>query len=203
MFGNISEEDLNELLEKAVYQQLFLGKDQIMGRMPQNTMHLKDIGTLITIFIQDIKDKLNLVNKDNLETFLNYFEKKFGFNLDETREKVQNNFAEMDDLTGQEIMVLYMVLTKLLENVRELSYIKFGLNRIKEEFFDFSKKEIDPTTLEKIQTLGATGDKDMSLLYNLCFLQLLANIYNLSTISTNIKRQITLKINMIIKKIID
>jgi hypothetical protein len=109
----------------------------------------------------------------------------------------------MDDLTGQEIMVLYMVLTKLLENVRELSYIKFGLNRIKEEFFDFSKKEIDPTTLEKIQTLGATGDKDMSLLYNLCFLQLLANIYNLSTISTNIKRQITLKINMIIKKIID
>jgi hypothetical protein len=86
MFGNISEEDLNELLEKAVYQQLFLGKDQIMGRMPQNTMHLKDIGTLITIFIQDIKDKLNLVNKDNLETFLNYFE-KIGFNLDETESR--------------------------------------------------------------------------------------------------------------------
>lgn len=197
----MSEEELDELLEKAVFQQLFLGKDQIMGRMPQNTMHLKDIGTLITLFIEDIKKNLNLVNKDNLETFIQYFEKMFGFNLDETRERLQNNFAEMDDLTGQEIMVLYMVLTKLLENIRELSYFKNGLDKIKEAYLENYNKEIDNSTIEKMQTLGATGDKDISLLYNLCFLQLLANSYQIASISTNLKRQITIKINSILKKI--
>lgn len=202
VFAQIPDEMTEEMLEKAVHQQLFLGDDEIMGRMPANTMHFKDIGWLLSEFIRNIKKKLHLINPEDFDDFLSYFEDIFDLDLGETRKRVKNNFIGMGDLSGQEIVVLYMVLTKLLENVREQAYRKFGYERIEQEFEERTGHKVDPESMERIQTLGAIGERNMSLLYNLCFIRLLADKFNKKNMVTNAKRQITMKINQLFDKLL-
>ena len=61
----VPDEQVREMLEQAVYQQLFLGKDRIMGRMPKNTMAFKDVGRILKKFITDIKGFNKKVVKRN------------------------------------------------------------------------------------------------------------------------------------------
>ncbi len=206
MFTTIPDDQQIDMLKQAVYQQLFLGEDRIMGRMPINTMAFKDVGRLLNKFIREVKKQLEILDTDHLEDFLVYFEKMFEFNLSDVKERIENNFVGMGDLVGQEVMVLYMCLTKLLESTREEAYKKFGLIQIKEAY----KKQMQITgeqadfngkLKKKIQNLAATGDENMSLLYNLCFIRLLADSFKQKPIAINAKKQITKKVNLIVKNI--
>ena len=199
MFNFISEGQLSEMLEQAVYQQLFLGKNRIMGRIPKDTMSMKDVGKILIRFINFIKINLKDFDLEKFDAFLGLFETKFNMELGSVREKVQANFREMDNLASQEIIVLYMVLTKLLENMREQSYIKYGFGQIINKYHHYFKREDDEIIRKKLQQLSSRGDVSLSLLYNLCFIRLLAEGFGDKKISANSKRQITIKINNIFR----
>ena len=174
MFNFISEGQLSEMLEQAVFQQLFLGKNRIMGRIPKDTMSMKDVGKILNRFINFIKINLNDFDLEKLDAFLGLFEMKFNMELGSVQDKVLANFREMDNLAGQEIIILYMVLTKLLESLREQSYIKYGFDQIIYQYRQNFKREDNETILKKLQHLSSRGDVNLSLLYNLCFIRLLA-----------------------------
>ncbi len=200
VFNFISEEQLSEMLEQAVFQQLFLGQNRIMGRIPKDTMSMKDVGKILNRFINFIKENLNNFELENLDAFLGLFEAKFDMELGSVKEKVLANFKEMD-LEGQEIIILYMILTKLLENLRQQSYIKYGFNQIAYIYNLSFKMEDKAAIRKKIQQLSEKKNVHLSLLYNLCFIRLLAVSFGNKKISTNSKRQITLKINNIFRAI--
>ena len=65
-----TDDQLGEMLQHAVYQQLFLGNDKIMGRMPSDSMSLKDTGLLLTKFINKLKENLTILDPQNLSVFL-------------------------------------------------------------------------------------------------------------------------------------
>ncbi|MBN2157532.1 MAG: hypothetical protein JW776_15910 [Candidatus Lokiarchaeota archaeon] len=197
----VPEFNMTTLLQQAVYQQLFLSKDKIMGRMPQNVMQFKDVGFLLDTFIESIYDQIDLLNPDEIDRFLLYFENLFSMNLSHVREQILKNFEGMGDLHNQNLIVIYMVLTKLLENAREQAYKRYGLNRIKKTFEKQSKNEFKEVK-EDFQLLAQTSDKSISLLYNLCFIRLLAETFDKEKrILTNAKRQITHKINEVLEKL--
>ena len=187
------------MLEQAVFQQLFLGQNRIMGRIPKDTMSMKDVGKILNRFINFIKENLSDFELENLDAFLGLFEVKFGMELGSVREKVLANFREMNNLEGQEIIILYMVLTKLLESLRQQSYIKYGFAQITDNYNRNFKQETKEIIRKKLQRLSEKKDVNLSLLYNLCFIRLLAVSFEDKKISTNSKRQITIKINNIFR----
>ena len=199
--AQVPEFDITTLLRQAVYQQLFLSKDKIMGRMPQNVMQFKDVGLLLDKFIDRIYEQVDLLNPEHVDAFFEFFENKFKMDLTPVREQIKHNFEGMGDLNGQALMIVYMVLTKLLESTRERAYKRYGLKRIEEEYEKHAKQEFRGVR-EEFQLLAQTSDKSISLLYNLCFIRLLAETFNEKLILKNAKRQITLKINDVLKKML-
>jgi len=197
----IQDKIYDEMIEKAVYQQLFLGKDRIMGRMPETTMQFKNVEKLLTNFINSLSTKLNELDFNNIEEIIKYFENIFNLDLNESRERIKNNINEIDDISNQEILIFYMILTKILENIREQAYYNFGINVLIEKYEQITNFKFNDEVKQKIQKMSALGDKDISLLYNLCFIQLLAQVYKEQNILTNAKRQISKKITLIIKNI--
>jgi len=195
------EFDITTLLRQAVYQQLFLSKDKIMGRMPQNVMQFKDVGFLLDNFIDHISEQVDLLNPKEVDAFFRFFENKFKMDFSPVREQIKHNFEGMGDLSGQALMIVYMVLTKLLESTREQAYKKFGLSRIQKEW-EFTTKQHFHGIREDFQLLAQTSDKSISLLYNLCFIRLLAEVFDEKHILKNAKRQVTIKINDVINKML-
>jgi hypothetical protein len=193
--------NINMLLQQAVYQQLFLSKDKIMGRMPHNVMQFKDVGFLLDKFIEEIYSHVDLLNPEEIDTFFYFFEDKFQMDVSAVREQIHHNFEGMGDLNGQGLMVIYMVLTKLLERTREQAYKRYGVSRIKREFEEKSNLKFKDIK-EEFQLLAQTSDPSISLLYNLCFIRLLAYSFDEKRILSNAKRQITMKINDVLNKII-
>lgn len=165
-----------------------------MGRIPVHNMALKDVKNILNRLINFIKKNLNDFELENLDAFLGLFEAKFNMELGSVRNKVLTNIQAMN-IEGQEIIVLYMVLTKILESLRRQSYVKYGFDQIAYN----SKKEDKEIIRKKLQQLSSMGDGNLSLLYNLCFIRLLAVSFGDKKISANSKRQITMKINNIVR----
>ena len=196
--------DLQTLLKQAVYQQLFLSKDKIMGRMPQNVMQFKDVGILLEEFIEEIYSHVDLLNPRELRAFFRFFEAKFNMDLSSVREQILRNFAGMGDMDdpSMDLMKIYMVLTKLLERTREQAYIRYGLSRIETEYEGKSEQKVKDGK-ESFQLFAQTSDASISLLYNLCFIRLLAESFGEKRILSNAKRQITVKINDVLEKMLN
>ncbi len=198
------EIDTQEMLENAVYQQLFLGGKRIMGKNPENTMQLTGVDDILTKFIGDLRKSLPLLSNFKVHEFISHFAQLFSIDLSSTEERIQTNFEGMggiDQLKGQETILYYMVMTKLLESLRENAYKQWGFERIKESYEKQTNHEFSKEIHQKIQNLAALNESNISLLYNLCFILLLTTAYEKNKFSTTLKRLTTVRINKIIDKI--
>lgn len=201
----MSEEESQDIetsmLENAVFQQLFAGSNRIMGKNPANTMQITGVNLLLRRFIYDLRFHMNWVKQQKLDDFLAYFAKRFNVNLDEVKERIESNFAGMGNLEGQETVVIYMTLTKLLENLREQAYKQYGRDAIENAFKETTGKNFGDKEAEKIQNLAALNEENISLLYNLSFVAFLAISYNNKALSSTVKRLVSTKVNKIVEKI--
>ena len=78
-----------EMLENAVFQQLFLGGKRIMGKNPENTMQLTGVGDLLDYFIEDLYLNLHFLADLDVHSFLAEFENIFSYNLSETESRIK------------------------------------------------------------------------------------------------------------------
>ena len=200
------DEDTREMLEQAVYQQLFNNQNpnQIMGKNPDNRMQITGVDELLEVFIQDLNSNLQLLRDLKFKEFLVIFEKRFGISLDPTLKRIQNNVEGMGglDIAREQItIIIYIVLTKLLEELREKGYQKWGLGQLKSKFTKQSNKDFGLQAKNNLQKLAALNEENISLLYNLSFLLLIAINYKQQNIEKTLKRLISLRINRILQKI--
>jgi hypothetical protein len=192
---------LKDMLENAVYQQLFLGNNRIQGKNPEYTMQFTGSGELLAKFIEKLKESINLVVDQKPTQFIEIFEKTFRVDLSEAKERSEINLMAMGDLTGQEITAIYIVLAKLIEDLREQAYKKWGRLRIEENYEKLVGKKFGDDEAERVQHLSATNDPAISLLYNLSFLALLAEAFGEKNMIVTAKRLVSTKINSIVKRI--
>jgi hypothetical protein len=202
-----SSDETQSLLENAVYQQLFNAQDnnKICGKNPDNTMQVTGVDQLLDSFLTDLKKNLELLKKQKLKEFLQTYEKRFHINLKDTLERIEANFegmGGMEMLEGQETVLYYMVLTKLLEALREYSYNSWGSDRIKEIYEEQAGKKFNDVAKDKIQNLAALNEENISILYNLSFIAMLSTSYGDKKFITTLKRLVTTRINKIVKQIL-
>lgn len=201
MSSNNTERDM---LENAVYQQLFLGKKQIQGKNPEHTMQLTGIEKLLDKFIDDLAAHLHFILEHKIQKFIDYFQKKFNLDLHATYERIMenlNNMGGIENFEGQETVIIYIILTKLVEALREHSYQIWGKKRIAEDFEANFRKKFGSEEEQELQNLAATNNPNISLLYNLSFIMLLVNVYGSEKFQTTVKRLTTLRVNRILKKL--
>jgi len=199
-----TEINTQEMLENAVYQQLFLGGKRIMGKNPENTMQLTGVDDVLSKFIEDLRQSLPLLSDFKVHEFIAHFAKLFSIDLSGTENRIQTNFEGMgglNQLKGQETIVYYMVMTKLLESLRETAYKQWGFERIKNSYEKQTKHKFSKEIHRKIQNLAALNESNISLLYNLCFILLLTTAYEKNKFSTTLKRLTSVRINKIVEKI--
>ncbi|MCF2139038.1 MAG: hypothetical protein K9W44_03165 [Candidatus Lokiarchaeota archaeon] len=190
------------MLESAVFQQLFLGSKRIQGKNPEHTMQLTGVESLLNDFIDDLEKNLSLIEQFKIQEFINYFSNRFNVDFEATYTRIMNNLNAMggvENLKGQETVVIYIVLTKLIEALREYAYSQWGKKRIEDDFTRKSNKKFGNKEIDHIQHLAAIGDGDISLLYNLSFISMLSHVYGSKKFQTTIKRLISMRVNRILK----
>jgi len=168
-------------------------------------MQLKDSGRILDKLIQVFKDNAHLIMKGKTDVFFTTAEKLFEIDLSEIKEHVANNIQAMGEMNSdldQQIMMLYMTLAKMLEHMRESIYKTYVLDVIRTNYERESGKKFSDEGRKKMTRLSEVGDDDLSLLYNLSFVRLLAEKFNDKPVETNLKRQMTMRINSFVKKMI-
>ncbi len=202
---NLEEDHVQDMLEQAVYQQLFCSGEgeRIMGKNPEYTMQYTGIEKLLDEFIEELRVNLPKILDLKIADYLKVFEKRFGVDLSTTEDRILTNFEGMGGLEfvkDQPTMLIYMVLTKMIEAIREYGYAKWGRGRIIEQYEEFSGKKFTKKIDEKINNLAALNNRSISLLYNLSFITLLNESYAKGKDLTTAKRLTTMKVNTIVKK---
>ena len=199
----------DEALEHALYQQLLGDSDEIMGKCPENRMQITGIQDLMKLFFNDVKNHLYLIKEMKIQDFIEYFAKKFDFKLDEVHDHVKGNLQGMGLTTmdkemfeQNELMIIYMTLTKLVETIRDASFLRYGFQALKEKFEENCGTEFTQKHKEYLHHMQAMGEKNSSLLFNLSFLKLISSAYKFKNMETTIKRLTTMKLNVISKMIL-
>ncbi len=175
-----------------------------MGKNPENTMQLTGVSHLLRHFIDEVKQNISLIDYEKIDPFVLVFERRFDMNLTNSKQKIQNNIKEMGDwgsMDGQEIMIYYTILTKLLEAIREYSYNSYGLLKIKETWKKQTGKHFSGKPKAALQKMAALNKPDVSILYNLSFIAHLAQAYQDSRLIPTTKRLITLRVNRIVREL--
>jgi hypothetical protein len=198
----------DEALEHALYQQLLGDSDEIMGKCPETRMQLTGVQDLMKLFFKDVKSHLYLIKEMKIHEFIDYFAKKFDFNLDEVQNHVTNNLEGMgltlsdkEMYEQNELMIIYMTLTKLVETIRDASFVRYGYDALKEKFEEVCKTEFKQKHKDHLHHMQAMGEKNASLLFNLSFLKLISSTYKYKNMETTIKRLTTMKLNNISNEI--
>jgi hypothetical protein len=195
-----------DLLEHAVYQQLWSGGARIMGKNPEFTMQLTGVENLLKLLIKDLEKNLPLIQKKKYSQFLHEFESKFDLDLSHTLERIETNLGGMGayndvDNDQPDVMIHYMILTKLLEALRDHSYQIWGYGQIQEKYTKSTGHAFTEKARDKLQQLGALNEPNYSLLYNLSFILMLGLHYGSKKFQRTIKRLTTTRVNRIVELI--
>ena len=201
--GGKKPEIPRDLLEHAVNQQLWSGGARIMGKNPANTMQLTGVENLLKLLLKDLDHHLYWIGEGQVSKFLHEFGKMFNLDLSLTLERIQTNLGAMgayNDSEQPDVMAYYMVITKLLEALREHAYQMWGYRQIQEKYAQ-SGHAFTEKVGDKLQRLAALNEENISLLYNLSFILMLSLHYGNKKFQTTIKRLTTVRINRIVEKI--
>jgi hypothetical protein len=197
---------LPDLIEYLVRQQFNPRGDIITDRMKGKKVYIQNAGQAIKKFIELLLKDSSDVSEANYKTYLQKLSKEFNIDLDE----VENNFsARLSRLEG-EASDLHIIATllfgELLGSIRErvfnqtLTEIK---NRLIEnlKIKDGSKAEFEENFKTQTCNLFQRNNENISLLYNLCFLDFIAETVHSYKLKKTVKIQLGKYMNRVVKEI--
>jgi hypothetical protein len=181
--------EASSMLEKTIFQQLF------------NTQEIEGVGSLIKNFINDLKLRMKLILRDKLDDFINFFENLFRVNLSEVKETINLNLEQMGGIINAKYTGIYLVLTKLLEELREQANFRWGEQIILAKYVDAVEASIDENATNIFNRLK-TSDDDMATIYKFSFLAWLATAYNNQQTKEKLHNLIASKAAIVVQKIL-
>ncbi|MFX0040297.1 MAG: hypothetical protein ACFFAB_13235 [Candidatus Heimdallarchaeota archaeon] len=194
-----------ESTDNLVNQQFYKdGRDVITGRTPEITLKISKSGQIIRKFKDLFNENLNLFLEGKYLEFLSLFKKIKGLDENYIEEIYQDLQLKLENLKGAEhinSVILYsLVLNSLISSIRDLNFgeaIKEIKKRIKKKI-----KIPESRIQEELDKLYMRNDKNVSILYNLSYLDTLAESFNYKKVARICKIQMSKFMNRIVKQII-
>ncbi len=196
---------LNEATNNLINQQFYLdGHDLIIGRTPEISIKISKSGQVIRKFKDLFNTNLNLFLEGDYYKFLNRFKKIKGLDdnyIKEIYQDLQLKFENLRDTENINIIVLYsLVLNSLISSIRDLNFgeaIKEIKKRIQKRLTILQNK-----IQEELDELFMKNDENISILYNLSYLDTLAESFNYKKVAHICKIQKSKFMNRIVELVI-
>lgn len=199
--NELTPEKKRQILTQITHYQLYVGEDRIQGRNAQDTMQIKGSEALLEHFIGELEKLFPLIADHKIAEFLTALEQQFQMPYSAIREDIERNYNAMMEFASEEESILCMILARVMEYLRETVYQKYGTEYVQRKYTQDTGKPFGADQQEKVRNLGQLSDPLISVLYNLTFIAFLADKYGNPTQQTVLKRLVSTKVNLILKKI--
>ena len=198
---------LYDATSNLINQQFYIeGQDVIIGRTPEVHLKISKSGQIVQKFKDLFNENIDLFLEGNYLKFLLPFTKIKGLNKDiifEINEQLKDKFELIkDDIHESEIVFWYtFVLSALISRIRDLHFnnaIEEIKRRVKEKSSKISGKKIQET----LDDLFMRNNDNISILYNISYLDALASSFNYKKVSHVCKIQQGKYMNRIVNLIL-
>ncbi len=199
---------MNQLLEATsnlIEQQFKVpGKDIIIGRTPEVSVKISNSGQIIKKFKDLFNSNLQLFIEGKYLQFLNLFKKIKGVDenyINEIYQDLELKLEHLKDTENISKVVLYaIVLNSLISGIRDLNFAE-TLKEIKTRVKNRISTN-DSQIQEELDKLFMINDDNVSILYNITYLDTLAESFNYRKVAHICKIQKSKFINRIVNLII-
>jgi len=199
---------MNQLLnatDNLIEQQFKIpGRDIIIGRTPEVSVKISKSGQVVKKFKDLFNSNLQLFIDGEYLQFLKLFKKIKGVDenyINEIYQDLELKFEHLRDTENINIIVLYaIVLNSLISSIRDLNFagtVREIKKRVKNRI---STNDIQ--TQKKLDKLFMTNDDNVSILYNISYLDTLAESFNYRKVAHICKIQKSKFINRIVNLIV-
>ncbi len=190
--------------ENLINQQFYKGKDIITGRTPEISLKISNSGQIIRKFKDIFNQNLNLFLEGKYLEFLKLFRKIKGIDENFVREIYQDlqfKFESVKEAENINTVIIYtLVLNSIISSIRDLNFEE-AIREIKKRIL--KKLNIHESVIKKeLDMLFMKNDRNISILYNISYLDTLAESFNYKKVAHICKIQQSKFINRIARRII-
>jgi hypothetical protein len=189
------------LIEQQFYKH---GTDTIIGRTPEIAIKIKHSGLVVNKFKELFNNNLDLFIQGNYVEFFKPFTIIKGLDenhIKEIYQEIQIKLAAMQE-PEIDLMIKYtIVLSSLISNIRDLQFsdtIDEIIKRVKKKKSIINADQIHT----ELDNLFMRNNKNISILYNLAYLDALADSFHFSRVAHTCKIQKSQYINHIVEIIL-
>ena len=187
----------NNLINQQFYKD---GFDIIIGRTPEISVKISNSGQIIRKFKDLFNSNIQLFLEGEYLQFLNLFRKIKGVdenNINEIYQDLQLKFHNLKDTKNIDTIVLYaLVLNSLISSIRDINFNE-ALTEINRRIR--RRKRINNNKIQQeLDMLFMKNNKNVSILYNLSYLDTLAESFNYRKVSRICRIQMSKFINRIV-----
>ncbi len=200
-------ERLYNATDNLVNQQFYEeGSDTIIGRTPKVSVKIKQSGQIIKKFKDLFNENLNSFLEGNYLNFLRHFKRIKGLDDDQIKEiydELKNKLEVLkENAADEELVILYtIVLSGIISKIRDLHFNN-AIDEVKKRAKAKSKAVSDNNIQKVLNNLFMRNNDNISLLYNLSYLDALASSFNYKKVSRVTKIQKGKYINRIVNLIL-
>jgi len=201
-------ESLYNATDNLINQQFYKeGRDTIIGRTPEVSLKISNSGQIVRKFKDMFNENMHLFLDGEYLKFLNLFQKIKGMDenyIQEINQDLELKFENLKSANAENInvVILYsLVLNSLISSIRDLNFEE-AISEIKKRI----KNKItitDSKIQEELDKMFMKNDDNVSILYNISYLDTLAESFNYKKVAKVCKIQISRYINRIVNKIIN
>jgi hypothetical protein len=195
--------ETQNLLDQAVYQQLFSGQgsEKILGSDDSHSIQIENVEYLLNSYMAELKTQLPMIEQGKVPEFFAALTERYQLDLSDVQVQVEANLAAIMNVDNQENVRVFITVTKLIEKLRNMSFEHFAIGWIGWLFYETTRQPFEGPIRQKFDTLLQNNDPDISLLYNVSFILWLTHLYPDTPYSEPIKNVIQAHTKKVIGKL--
>jgi len=196
---------LYKVTDNLIKQQFYLsGSDTIIGRTPEISIKIKSSGLIVKRFKDLFNDNIQLFLEGNYMSFFQPFKIIKGIDDNYIREIYQDIQIKLTAMHGTnfDVVILYtIVLSSLITSIREIHFnesVRKVIRSVRNKTDKLNQKQIQ----SELDKLFMRNNKNVSILYNISYLDALAESFNFMKTARTCKIQKSKYINRIVNLIL-
>ena len=197
-------ERLYDATDNLINQQFYLGgQDLILGRTADVSVKISNSGQIVQKFKSLFNDNIGLFLEGKYLQFLCLFKKIKGLNSDviqEINRELEDKLTYLSDTEFDDVVLYTIVISSLVSRIRDLHF-----NASLEEINKRVKRKATLTNAdiqEELDDLFMKNNNNISMLYNISYLDALAESFNYRKVAHTCKIQKGKYINRIVEIIV-